>query len=101
METRVDVLPGTLELIVLRALTTMGAQHAYGIAARIEQVAEEAIGSIRAPCIPRWSGWSRKAGSRGLADHGKQPRGEVLHDHEGRHTGLAEQTDWWQRSAAS
>ena len=40
---RVDLLPGTLELIVLRTLTAMGPQHAYGIAARIEQVAEEAI----------------------------------------------------------
>jgi len=40
---RADLLPGTLEIIVLRTLTTMGPQHAYGIAARIEQVAEEAI----------------------------------------------------------
>src|SRR5262252_6189561 len=38
-----DILPGTLELIVLRTLDTMGPQHAYGIAARIEQVAENAI----------------------------------------------------------
>ena len=36
---RIDLLPGTLELIVLRALTMMGPQHAYGIAARLEQVA--------------------------------------------------------------
>ena len=35
---RVDLLQGTLDLIVLRTLTTMGPQHAYGIAARIEQV---------------------------------------------------------------
>src|SRR5215216_7684466 len=40
---RVDILPGTLELIVLRTLTTMGPQHAYGIAARIEQVAENSV----------------------------------------------------------
>ena len=39
----VDLLPGTLELIVLRTLTVMGPQHAYGITARIEQVANEAI----------------------------------------------------------
>ena len=37
---RIDLLQGTLDLIVLRTLTTMGPQHAYGIAARIEQVAE-------------------------------------------------------------
>jgi PadR family transcriptional regulator PadR len=37
---RVELLQGTLDLIVLRALATMGPQHAYGIAARLEQVAD-------------------------------------------------------------
>ena len=37
---RLELLPGTLDLIVLRTLTTMGPQHAYAIAARIEQIAE-------------------------------------------------------------
>ena len=31
---RVELLQGTLDLIVLRALSTMGPQHAYGLAAR-------------------------------------------------------------------
>ena len=39
-EDRVEVLQGTLDLIVLRALMTMGPQHAYGLAARLEQVAD-------------------------------------------------------------
>ena len=38
---RVELLQGTLDLIVLRALETMGPQHAYGIAARLEQLAED------------------------------------------------------------
>ena len=42
-DARPELLSGTLELIVLRTLTVMGSQHAYGIAARIEQVAEQAI----------------------------------------------------------
>lgn len=37
----VELLPGTLDLIVLRTLTTMGPQHAYGIAGRLEQIAEQ------------------------------------------------------------
>jgi PadR family transcriptional regulator len=37
---RVELLQGTLDLIVLRALATMGRQHAYGLAARLEQVAD-------------------------------------------------------------
>ena len=38
---RVEVFQGTLDLIVLRALATMGPLHAYGLAARLEQVAED------------------------------------------------------------
>jgi PadR family transcriptional regulator PadR len=42
-ENRVEVLQGTLDLIVLRALSTMGPQHAYGLAARLDQVADHAF----------------------------------------------------------
>jgi PadR family transcriptional regulator, regulatory protein PadR len=37
---RVELLQGTLDLIVLRALSTMGPQHAYGLAARLDQLAD-------------------------------------------------------------
>jgi len=37
---RVELLQGTLDLIVLRALASMGPQHAYALAARLEQVAD-------------------------------------------------------------
>src|SRR5579863_1772226 len=40
---RIELLQGTLDLIVLRALSTMGAQHAYGLAARLEQVAQPSL----------------------------------------------------------
>lgn len=40
---RVELLQGTLDLIVLRALSTMGPQHAYGLAARLEQIAEHPL----------------------------------------------------------
>jgi len=39
----VELLQGTLDLIVLRSLATMGPQHAYGLAARLEQVAEHPL----------------------------------------------------------
>ena len=34
---KVDVWQGTLALMVLKTLATMGAQHGYGLARRIEQ----------------------------------------------------------------
>ena len=40
---RVELLQGTLDLIVLQALSTMGPQHAYGLAARLEQIAEHPL----------------------------------------------------------
>src|SRR5437868_6237754 len=40
---RVELLQGTLDLIVLRALSTMGPQHAYALAARLEQVADPSL----------------------------------------------------------
>jgi PadR family transcriptional regulator, regulatory protein PadR len=42
-QTKVDVLPGTLDLMVLRTLDTLGPQHGYAIAARLEQVSRGAL----------------------------------------------------------
>src|SRR5579872_242299 len=40
---RMAVLQGTLDLIVLRTLKTMGRLHAYAIASRLEQISEELL----------------------------------------------------------
>src|SRR6478735_2580786 len=40
---RVELLQGTLDLIVLQALATMGPQHAYGLAGRLAQVADHPL----------------------------------------------------------
>jgi transcriptional regulator len=40
---KVELMQGALDLIVLQALTTMGPQHAYGLAARLEQVADHPL----------------------------------------------------------
>jgi transcriptional regulator len=36
--TKLDLLQGTLDLLILQTLQTMGAQHGYGLVRRIEQV---------------------------------------------------------------
>jgi transcriptional regulator len=86
---RVEILQGTLDLIVLRALATMGPQHAYGLAARLEQVSEHPLTLNQGTLYPalvrlEQSGWIKgtwqktennrdakyyaitKAGTRGL-----------------------------------
>jgi PadR family transcriptional regulator, regulatory protein PadR len=40
---RIAVLQGTLDLIVLRTLETMGPQHAYAIATRLEQLSDNLL----------------------------------------------------------
>jgi transcriptional regulator len=42
-ESKVDLLKGTLDLMVLQTLTTLGPQHGYGIARRIEQVSNDEV----------------------------------------------------------
>src|SRR5258706_2494453 len=43
LRSRLQVLQGTLDLIVLRTLETLGPQHAYGIATRLQQVSEDLL----------------------------------------------------------
>ncbi len=42
-EVPVDILHGTLDLMVLQTLEAMGPQHGYGLARRIEQVSEDLL----------------------------------------------------------
>ena len=42
-ETKTDILQGTLDLMVLRTLETMGPQHGFGLAKRIQQISGGAL----------------------------------------------------------
>jgi len=52
---KLDLLQGTLDLMVLRTLATMGPQHGYGIARRVEQVSGDQVllnqGTIHASLV--------------------------------------------------
>jgi transcriptional regulator len=43
MEDKLEIAPGTLALMVLRTLETMGPLHGYGIARRIEQTSGDLL----------------------------------------------------------
>jgi transcriptional regulator len=42
-ETKLDLLQGTLDVMVLQTLVTLGSQHGYGIARRIEQASGDQV----------------------------------------------------------
>ena len=63
---RVELLQGTLDLIVLRALSTMGPQHAYGLAARLEQVADDTFALNQGTLYPALVRLEQKGWIRGI-----------------------------------
>jgi PadR family transcriptional regulator PadR len=99
-EPRADLLPGTLEIIVLRTLASLGPQHSYGIAARIEQVAAQAIRLNQGTLYPAlvrleqkgWikGKWRTTENNRDAKYYAITPTGTRA---------LAEQAAWWERSA--
>ena len=43
MKPKSEVLQGTLDLVVLQTLDTMGAMHGYGVAQRVQQVSRDVL----------------------------------------------------------
>lgn len=43
MPSPISILQGTLDLMILRTLATLGPRHAYAIATRLEQVSDELL----------------------------------------------------------
>jgi hypothetical protein len=75
---RVELLQGTLDLIVLRALHTTGAQHAYGLAARLEQIAQPSLTLNQGTLYPalvrlEQKGWIKGAPSAMLKTQPQKP----------------------------
>ena len=73
----IQILQGTLDLMIVRTLATMGPQHAYGIASRLQQVSNDALilnqGTIY-PALVRIEqrGWTR--GSWGKTENGREAK---------------------------
>lgn len=74
--TNLDLLPGTLEMLILKTLTR-GAMHGYGIAQHIQQVSEDVLqvgeGSLY-PALQRLliNGWV--AAEWGLSENNRRAR---------------------------
>jgi PadR family transcriptional regulator PadR len=90
----IPILQGTLDLMILRTLSTMGPQHAYGIASRLEQVSGNLLNLNQGTIHPAGAAWMD---ARLLGQDGEQPRSKVLRHHEGRLKGLEEETARWRQ----
>jgi len=64
-DARIELLQGTLDLIVLRALHTMGPQHAYALAARLDQVADHSFALNQGTLYPALVRLAQKGFIRG------------------------------------
>ena len=98
---KADILQGTLDLMVLQTLATMGALHGYAIAARLEQVSRGAIqlnmGTLY-PALMRLEQRGLLRGEWAVTENNRRARLYRL-TAAGRRTLEAERQDW-QRLAA-
>jgi transcriptional regulator len=95
---RVELLQGTLDLIVLRALQTMGPQHAYGLAARLEQVARPSLTLNQGTLYPALVRLEQKGWIKGVWQRTETNREARYYSltRAGRR-GVQEQTERWRR----
>ena len=97
---RVELLQGTLDLIVLRALHAMGPQHAYALAARLEQVAESSLSLNQGTLYPALVRLEQKSWIKGVwqrTENNREAKYYSITDAGIR--GLAQQTERWRRLA--
>jgi PadR family transcriptional regulator PadR len=99
-ESKLDLLQGTLDLMVLQTLAVMGAQHGYGIARRIEQVSDDQVllnqGTIYASLVRlQHRGWI--SAEWGTSDNNRKAKFYSI-TKRGRRQ-LAEDTAYWGRLA--
>lgn len=76
-DSKLDLLQGTLDLMVLQTLSVMGSLHGYGIARRIEQISDDNVllnqGTIYAALVRlQHRGWI--AAEWGISDNNRKAK---------------------------
>jgi PadR family transcriptional regulator PadR len=93
---KADILQGTLDLMVLQTLATLGALHGYAIAARLEQVSEGALrlnmGTLY-PGLMRLEQRGLVRGEWGVTDNNRKARFYAITP-AGRRQLSAEKAEW-------
>ena len=101
-ESKSDVLQGTLDLMVLKTLESMGPLHGYGIARRIEQVSDNGLSLNQGTIYPALlrllqRGWVKA--EWGTSETGRRAKFYSL-SRIGRKQ-IEEETENWERIAAT
>lgn len=99
-KSRLQVMQGTLDLIVLRTLAAMGPQHAYAIATRVQQVSEDLLSLNQGtlyPALVRLEQQGRIEGSWGKTENNREARFYAI-TRAGRKA-MGEETARWRRLA--
>ena len=101
-ESKSDVLQGTLDLMVLKTLESMGPLHGYGIARRIEQVSDDTLNLNQGTIYPallrleqrRWikSEWGTSENNRRAKYYSLSRLGKKQ---------IERETESWERIAAT
>ena len=97
---RIELLQGTLDLIVLRSLSTMGPLHAYALAARLAQVSDHPLSLNQGTLYPalvrlEQKGWIK--GAWGKTESNREAKFYSLTKAGER--ALAQQAERWRRLA--
>jgi PadR family transcriptional regulator, regulatory protein PadR len=97
---RIELLQGTLDLIVMRALATMGPLHAYALATRLAQVSDHPLSLNQGTLYPalvrlEQKGWIK--GSWQKTESNREAKYYTLTKAGER--ALAEETERWRRLA--
>jgi PadR family transcriptional regulator PadR len=92
---------GTLDLMILRTLDALGAQHGYGIARRIEQVAQGALALNQGTIYPallrlEQKGWIKS--EWGTSENNRRARFYAITRAGSKQ--LAAETELWERTVA-
>jgi transcriptional regulator len=101
MADKLDLLQGTLDVMVLQTLAALGPLHGYGIARRIEQVSGDAVllnqGTIYASLVRlQQRGWIKA--EWGTSDNNRKAKFYALTKGGQKH--LASETENWTRLSA-
>jgi PadR family transcriptional regulator len=76
-QSKTEILPGTLNLMILKTLDTLGPLHGYGIARRIEQISRNVVQLNQGTIYPallqlEHSGWIRS--KWGLSENNRRAK---------------------------